>query len=71
MSEQNLKLPKEFFDPYHHYYDPLNNDFQSSLKNWGLKAFMPEDYQREVIDNLQKIGMLHYTNTCTHSGKRM
>ena len=57
LEESNTGVPKKFFDPHHHYYDPKNNSFQSFLGKWGKGSYLPEDYKRDVIDDIASIGV--------------
>ena len=56
-SPRKTIVPAIFFDPHHHFYDPEKNSFQSFLGKWGKGAYLPEDYKRDVIDDLASIGV--------------
>lgn len=57
MASSNNSSLDRFFDPHHHFYDPNNNDFNKFIGQWGLKPFLPEDYKRDVIDDIASIGV--------------
>lgn len=55
-------LPEEVVDPHHHFIDTASTSFQSFFRfaAGGDVSFLPEDYTRDVIDSLSKIGVRFY-----------
>lgn len=50
--------PKEVVDPHHHFFDTNNNSFQSFFESIAPNTVcLPEDYTRDVIDALAKVGV--------------
>ena len=51
-------LPKKFIDAHHHFVDTKNNKFQSFLSKLIPDViYIPEDYDRDVVDPLAKAGI--------------
>lgn len=55
-------FPKEVVDPHHHFIDTANTSFQTFLRSAaGCDVLcLPEDYTRDVIEPLSKIGVKFY-----------
>ena len=55
-------FPKEVVDPHHHFIDTANTTFQTFLQTavGGDISCLPEDYTRDVIDTLAKLGVQFY-----------
>lgn len=55
-------FPKEVVDPHHHFIDTVNNSFNSFIRSAaGCEiSCLPEEYTRDVIEPLSKIGVQFY-----------
>lgn len=52
------KLPiTEFLDCHHHFLDPSRNAFQSFLGSLVQDTYLPDAYQRDVVEPLQQAGV--------------
>lgn len=57
----SAKLPREIFDPHHHFFDPQSEEtkgFQSFVKGLGVPAYSPEQYAKDT-QGLNIIGSTH------------
>jgi len=54
-----MAYPKEVVDPHHHFIDTANTTFQKFLQRacGGDISCLPEDYTRDVIEPLAKLGV--------------
>eukprot|EP00584_Thalassiosira_punctigera_P003073 CAMPEP_0172538766 /NCGR_PEP_ID=MMETSP1067-20121228/10091_1 /TAXON_ID=265564 ORGANISM="Thalassiosira punctigera, Strain Tpunct2005C2" /NCGR_SAMPLE_ID=MMETSP1067 /ASSEMBLY_ACC=CAM_ASM_000444 /LENGTH=353 /DNA_ID=CAMNT_0013324327 /DNA_START=12 /DNA_END=1073 /DNA_ORIENTATION=- len=61
-SSLNLNLPKEVVDPHHHFIDTAGTSFQTFLRSaaGGDIRCLPEDYSRDLIEPLSKVGVKFY-----------
>jgi predicted TIM-barrel fold metal-dependent hydrolase len=59
MTVEKYTLPEEFVDAHHHYVDTQNNTFCHDFLVHLLPnaLYLPEDYQRDVINPLQRAGV--------------
>ena len=61
-SSQSSAYPKEVVDPHHHFIDTATTSFQAFLRSaaGGDVSCLPEDYARDVIEPLSKLGIKFY-----------
>ena len=62
MAPSTAHYPSEVVDPHHHFIDTAKTSFQTFIRSaaGGDIACLPEDYTRDVIDPLSKIGVQFY-----------
>lgn len=62
MASSTTTFPKEVIDPHHHFIDTANTSFQTFIRSvaGGDIACLPEEYTRDVIEPLSKIGVNFY-----------
>ncbi len=62
MTLTSTHLPQEVVDSHHHFIDTANTTFQTFLRSAaGCDiSYLPEDYFRDVIDPLSKLGVKFY-----------
>eukprot|EP00985_Skeletonema_marinoi_P027856 scaffold23457_cov137-Skeletonema_marinoi.AAC.3 len=57
-SSSSSYYPKEVIDPHHHFLDTANQPFQTFMNKFATNVtYLPEDYTRDVIEPLAKVGV--------------
>lgn len=46
----------DFVDCHHHFFDPAENSFQTFLRSLGIPYYLPEQYEKEVVQDLSSQG---------------